>query len=89
LGAIGLAAARTLSPGQVFALALLNPVEQARVLGTLALTDRADVLGVVGIYGQDLLGANGLPLLLIGALLASAAIALSFGWAMFRKAAVS
>jgi len=32
LGAIGLAAARSLSPAQVFALALLNPVEQARVL---------------------------------------------------------
>ena len=88
LGAIGLAAARSLSPAQVFALALLNPVEQARVLGTLSLTSRPDVLGVVGVYGQDLLGANGLPLVLIGALLASASIALGLGWVVFRKAAV-
>jgi Cu-processing system permease protein len=88
LGTIGLVAARSLSPGQVFALALFNPVEQARVLGTLALTNRADVLGVVGIYGQDLLGASGLPFLLIAALFASGACALGFGWALFRKAVV-
>jgi len=88
LGAIGLAAARSLSPAQVFTLALLNPVEQARVLGTLSLTSRPEVLGVVGVYGQDLLGANGLPLVLIGALLASASIALGLGWMVFRKAAV-
>jgi len=88
LGTIGLAAARSLTPGQVFALALLNPVEQARVLGTLALTGRPDVLGVVGIFGQDLLGTNGLSLLLAATLAASAAGALAGGWALFRKAVV-
>jgi len=88
LGTIGLAAARSLTPGQVFALALLNPVEQARVLGTLALTGRPDVLGVVGIFGQDLLGTNGLSLLLAATLAVSAAGALAGGWALFRKAVV-
>src|SRR5262249_12743040 len=88
LGAIGLAAARSLTPGQVFTLALLNPVEQARVLGTLALTSRPEVLGVVGIFGQDLLGTNGLSLLLAAALIISAAGALGGGWALFRKAGV-
>jgi len=88
LGTIGLAAARALTPGQVFALALLNPVEQARVLGTLALTSRPEVLGVVGIFGQDLLGTNGLSLLLAAALITTAAGALGCGWALFRRAVV-
>ena len=58
LGSIGLAIARGLAPAQLFALALLNPVEQARVAGTLALTDRLEVLGPVGIFALDHLGRD-------------------------------
>ena len=60
LGTIGLVVARSLRPGQVFVLALLNPVQQARVLGTLALSDRLEVLGPVGVFGLDHFGATGL-----------------------------
>ena len=89
LGAIGLAVARNLSPGQVFALSLGNPVEQARVLGTLALTDRPEVLGPAGLFGADHFGPQGLALLLCGALLAWSLAPLLAGWSIFRKAVVS
>ena len=88
LGTIGLTVARNLAPGQVFVLALLNPVQQARVLGTLALSDRIDVLGPVGVYGVDLLGAAGLVAMLVGALVATSLVTLGAGYALVRKAAV-
>ncbi|MFN8544945.1 MAG: ABC transporter permease [Candidatus Binatia bacterium] len=89
LGTIGLAIARSLAPGQVFLLALLNPVEQARVLGTLALTDRLEVLGPVGIFGIDHLGTAGLVALLVALLVAIAGALLGAGYAIFRKAVVT
>ncbi len=88
LGTIGLAVARSLEPGQVFALALLNPVQQARVLGTLALTDRLDVLGPVGLFGRDQFGVAGLVGVLGAALVLFTAAPLAAGYALFRKAAV-
>jgi Cu-processing system permease protein len=89
LGTIGLTIARNLQPGQVFVLALLNPVQQARLLGTLALSDRLDVLGPVGIFGLEAFGAAGLVAVLVAALGATAAAALGWGWALFRKAVVA
>ncbi|HZR81573.1 MAG TPA: ABC transporter permease [Candidatus Binatia bacterium] len=89
LGTIGLTVARNLAPGQVFVLALLNPVQQARVLGTLALSDRVDVLGPVGLFGIDCFGATGLVRVLVGALIATALASLAAGYSVFRKAALS
>jgi len=89
LGTIGLAISRTLAPAQVFMLALLNPVQQARVVGTLALSDRLDVLGPVGIFGLDQFGAGGLVALLTGSLLATAVVPLAAGYALFRRAVVT
>jgi len=89
LGTIGLTLARNLGPGQVFTLALLNPVQQARVLGTLALTDHLDVLGPVGIFGLDHFGASGLPALLVGALLATTTLPLIVGYVVFRRTAIT
>src|SRR5690606_25278693 len=86
LGTIGLTVARSLAPGQVFALALLTPVQQARVLGTLALSDRAEVLGPVGLFGVETFGSQGLVVLLAGALAATALAGLAAGYAVFRKA---
>jgi Cu-processing system permease protein len=88
LGTIGLAIARSLRPGQVFVLALLNPVEQARVLGTFALTDRLDVLGPGGIFSLDVFGPAGLTALLTGLLVAMAVVPLVAGYAVFRKAVI-
>jgi hypothetical protein len=89
LGTIGLTVARQLEPGQVFVLGLLNPVQQARVLGTLALSQRLDVLGPAGIFGLDQFGTAGLVALLAAALLATAVVPLAVGYALFRKAAVT
>jgi Cu-processing system permease protein len=85
LGTIGLAIARSLTPGQVFALALVNPVQQARLLGTLALTERLDVLGTVGVYAVDRFGAAGLTGLLVALLLGTAGGLLAVGYARFRR----
>jgi Cu-processing system permease protein len=87
LGTIGLAVLRALRPGQVFALALLNPAQQARVLGTLVLSERLDVLGPVGIFGQETFGVAGLAALLAGTLVALSLGCLG-GGALFRKVVV-
>jgi Cu-processing system permease protein len=89
LGVIGLTIARSLRPAQVFVLALLNPVEQARVLGTLLLSDRLDVLGPVGVFGVDTLGPQGLVALLVAALGSTALGTLAAGYALFRKVPVA
>lgn len=86
LGSIGLVIARGLTPAQLFALALLNPVQQARVAGTLVLTDRVEVMGPVGIFALDHFGATGVAVLL-NVLLASTALGLLLvGQRIFRKA---
>ena len=89
LGVIGLTIARNLRPAQVFVLALLNPVEQARVLGTMLLSDRLDVLGPVAVFGLDTFGANGLAALLATVLAAMAVMTLAAGYALFRKVPVT
>ena len=84
LGTIGLTVARDLSPGRIFALAVLNPIQSARVLGTLALSDRLDVLGPAGIFGIDQFGEPGLVALLVCLLLATAVAPLLAGYSLFR-----
>jgi len=89
LGTIGLTIARRLDPGQVFVLALLNPVQQARVLGTLVLSSRLEVLGPVGVFGLDQFGVGGLSAVLVAVLTLMAAGTAAAGYAMFRRMAVT
>ena len=89
LGTIGLVLARNLGPGQVFVLALLNPVQQARVLGTLAMAPRLDILGPVGLFGLDHFGAAGLIALLTAALVAMALAPLAAGCVLFRRSPIT
>ena len=89
LGTIGLTIARNLGPAQIFVLALLNPVQQARVLGTLTLSQRLDVLGPVGVFGLDRFGASGLTTLLLGVLLVTTAMPLGCGYILFRRTPVT
>lgn len=89
LGTIGVSIARNLAPAQVFILALLNPVQQARVLGTLALSTRLDVLGPVGLFGLDQFGAVGLSAILVMSLAAATLVPLAAGYALFRKAPIT
>ena len=85
LGSIGLVIARGLTPAQLFALALLNPVQQARVAGTLVLTDRLEVIGPVGIFALDHLGATGVMVLLHALLASTAVVLLLVGQRIFRR----
>jgi Cu-processing system permease protein len=89
LGTIGLTIARNLQPAQVFVLALLNPVQQARVLGTLTLSDRVDILGAVGAFGLDHFGVGGLSALLVGVLAAMTVAPLAVGYGLFRKTVIT
>ena len=89
LGTIGLTIARGLRPGQVFVLALLNPIQQARILGTLTLTARLDVLGTVGVFGLDVFRPLGLVVLLLGTLCLTAALSLAYGYARFRRTVIT
>lgn len=89
LGVIGLTIARNLRPEQVFVLALLNPVQQARVLGTLFLSERLDVLGPVGLFGLDQLGFVGLVTLLATMLAGTALGTLAAGYLVFRKVPIT
>ncbi|HXQ22264.1 MAG TPA: ABC transporter permease subunit [Candidatus Acidoferrales bacterium] len=89
LGTIGLTIARNLGPAQIFILALLNPVQQARVLGTLTLSQRLDVLGPVGVFGLDQFGMVGLTVLLLSVLVATAAAPLACGYVWFRRTPVT
>lgn len=89
LGTIGLVLARNLGPAQVFVLAVLNPVQQARVLGTLALAPRLDILGPVGLFGLDHFGPTGLAAILISALVATTLAPLAAGYAIFRRTPIT
>lgn len=89
LAMIGLTLARGLRPGQVFALSVLNPVQEARLLGTLALSSRLDVLGPAGVFGVDQFGATGLVILLVAALCGAGALALAGGYLLFRRTPVT
>jgi Cu-processing system permease protein len=88
LGTIGVAIAKDLPPVKVLALALLNPVEQARVFGTVVLSDRPDVLGPAGLSALELLGRDGTLGAAGGGLIVSAACMLLLGYGLFRKAVV-
>ena len=85
LGSIGLVIARGLTPAQLFALALLNPVQQARVAGTLVLTDRLEVIGPVGIFALDHFGATGVAVLLHALLVSTGLVLVFVGQRIFRK----
>ena len=89
LGSIGITIARHLEPIQLFVLALLNPLQEARVLGILALSHRLDVLGPVGIFGLEHFGVGGLTLILIAALFLWAMVPLVLGYVLFRDTPLS
>jgi Cu-processing system permease protein len=88
LGSIGLVVARRLGPAELFALSLVNPVQQARILGTLVLSRRLEVLGPVGIFGLDTLGARGVALLALGELALVTILALAAGYGFFRRTVI-
>jgi Cu-processing system permease protein len=88
LGIIGLTIARDLPAEKVLALALLNPIEDARILGTLLLSDRPEVLGPAGLAAIDFLGHSGAIALAASAIAFVGFIALHGGYRFFIRAVV-
>lgn len=89
LGTIGLTIARNLRAEQVFVLGLLNPIQVSRVLGTLALSERLDLLGPVGVFALDNFGLSGTVLILAGSLLLIAVASSALAQTLFHKTVVS
>jgi Cu-processing system permease protein len=89
LGTIGLAIARELPPRSLFLVAILNPLEEARVLGTMLLSDRLDLFGPAGLYAMDTFGKAGTALVLAGALALWTVAPLVLGARSFQKAVIS
>ena len=89
LGTIGLALARNLRPHQIVLLTLLNPVAEARILGTLALSRRLDILGPAGVWCLDQFGLAGTASLFLGSLAATTAALLALGQGVFRKTVIA
>lgn len=88
LGTIGLVIARNLEPSRIFALALFNPIQEARILGTLALTTRPEVLGPAALYGLDRFGALGMPAVMVAGLVLAGFVPVVLGYALFRRTVV-
>jgi Cu-processing system permease protein len=82
---IALAVTGTVGPEGVFWLALLNPVQLAKVMCLLALSAKLEVLGPAGIYAVKTLGHGGAMAVLAGALAAWAALPAGAGWWFFRR----
>ncbi|MFO0982493.1 MAG: ABC transporter permease [Planctomycetota bacterium] len=84
-GVLAIAASQALGPTALFGLAVANPLQAVKTLCALAISERLEVLGPVGVHAVQLLGRAALAGLLLGMLAlwtaASSALAL---W-RFRK----
>jgi Cu-processing system permease protein len=85
LGLMGTAVTLRLPASSLFFLAVVNPVESARVASVSVITGSLDLLGPAGAYALQTYG-RGLPALLGAVLAAWAAAALVLaGWALPRR----
>jgi len=55
-GVLALAAAQTLGPNALFSISVANPVQTAKTLSALAISERLEILGPAGIQAVHLLG---------------------------------
>lgn len=82
---VGLAVGGGLNPQTLFWISLINPVQQAKVLSLLHLTQRLEILGPSGIYAAKTFGLAGATFLMLGILVAWGALASAWGYIFFRK----
>lgn len=87
LGLMGTALVMRLEIGQLFALALLNPLQIFKMAAILAIRSNLDVLGPAGIYAVRTYG-SGLMLLLVVILAAWVVLPLSSTYLVFRRRGV-
>jgi Cu-processing system permease protein len=84
LGIIGTSFLINLDINQVFVLSLLNPLQVFKLSAIFSLRDNLEILGPVGIYAVRNFGGS-LQLILIGILIATAAIFIFFTNKLFKS----
>jgi Cu-processing system permease protein len=84
-GVLALAAAQALGAQALFGLSVANPLQAAKTLSALAISDRLELLGPAGIHAVRELGRLGLAAALSGSLAAWTAVAAVGAFLVFRK----
>jgi Cu-processing system permease protein len=84
-GVLALAASQALGPAALFAISLVNPLQAAKTLSALVISERLEILGPVGVHAVRELGRPALALLLCGTLAAWTLVSAGCGWLFFRR----
>jgi Cu-processing system permease protein len=84
-GVLALAAAQSVGPGALFVIAVANPLQAAKMLAALAISQRLEILGPVGVHAVQELGRVGLGAILGGSLVAWLTLSSVAGFAVFRR----
>jgi Cu-processing system permease protein len=84
-GVLALAAAQALGPGALFGITVANPLQAAKTLSALAISERLEILGPVGVHAVRELGRLGLAAALAATLAAWTALAAGSAFAVFRR----
>jgi Cu-processing system permease protein len=87
LGLMGTAVVLRLGIGQLFTLAMLNPLQLFKIASILAIRSNLEILGPAGLYAVRTYGSQ-LMLLLFTILVAWTIIPMSFTYLMFRRKGV-
>lgn len=84
-GVLALAASQTLGPGALFGISLANPLQATKTLSALAISERLEILGPVGVHAVRELGRPALAALLCGTLAAWALLSSGGALLLFRR----
>jgi ABC-2 type transport system permease protein len=84
-GVLALAASQALGPGALFGIAVANPLQSAKTLSALAISERLEILGPFGVHAVRELGRAGLGAILAAALACWTAAAAGTAFLLFRK----
>jgi ABC-type transport system involved in multi-copper enzyme maturation permease subunit len=84
-GVLALAAAQALGPGALFAVTVANPLQAAKTLSALAISERLEILGPVGVHAVREMGRIGLAGVLAATLAGWTALAAGSAFTIFRR----
>jgi Cu-processing system permease protein len=84
-GVLAAAASRAVGPEALFWLAALNPLQASKTLSALAISDRLEILGPVGVHAVRVLGRAGLGAVLAGSLAGWTLLLGGGGFLVFRR----
>jgi Cu-processing system permease protein len=84
-GVLATAASEWISAGGLFAISVANPVEAVKTLSALAISERLEVLGPVGVHAVRVLGRGPLAAVLATSVLAWTFISAFAAYVRFRR----